>query len=408
MEGIPIGYKKSKLGLIPLEWEFDRFDKILNLRNGDSKTSADIILNHGEIPVYGGNGITGFTNSLNVDSKSIIVGRVGEYCGSIHKSDTGCWVTDNAMYITNFAKISFEFCYFLLKYKKLNKFKNIGGQPLISKKAIGFVLLQIPPLPEQLKIAAILSSVDRAIDKTQVVIAKTERLKKGLMQLLLTRGVPGWHSEWKESKLGEIPGCWEVKELNELGTVKGGKRLPKGSKFSSENTNYRYLRILDVKKNKNIDLEKMKSLSMNVFEKLKRYEITFDDLYITIVGTGTIGYTGRIPKTNIRIILTENAAKIIIKDFTVSNIDFLIRLLRSPIIQKQVDKIISVQAQPKLALYKIEKLKMPLPRLNEQKKINDVFKIIDSNLQTFKSDLIKLKQIKKALLQQLLTGKIRV
>ena len=79
----------------------------------------------------------------------------------------------------------------------------------------------LPPLPEQQKIAAILSSVDEAIQATQGVIDQTRRVKEGLLQDLLTRGLPG-HTRFKRTEIGEIPESWEVITVGDLATFSGG------------------------------------------------------------------------------------------------------------------------------------------------------------------------------------------
>ena len=75
----------------------------------------------------------------------------------------------------------------------------------------------LPPLSEQRAIAAVLNSIDEAIERTEAVIATTERLRDALLHELLTRGVPGWHSEWKEAPgIGTIPACWDVVPLGDI------------------------------------------------------------------------------------------------------------------------------------------------------------------------------------------------
>ncbi len=81
----------------------------------------------------------------------------------------------------------------------------------------------IPPIPEQHKIAAILSSVDDAIEKTQAVIDQVQVVKRGLMQKLLTRGLPGRHTRFKQTEIGEVPEEWEVVELVSVASVERGK-----------------------------------------------------------------------------------------------------------------------------------------------------------------------------------------
>ena len=78
-------------------------------------------------------------------------------------------------------------------------------------------------MAEQQAIAAVLDSIDEAIERTEAVIAATERLRDALLHELLTCGVPGWHSEWKDAPgIGTIPACWEVVRLGEVAQVVRG------------------------------------------------------------------------------------------------------------------------------------------------------------------------------------------
>ena len=90
----------------------------------------------------------------------------------------------------------------------------------------------LPPLPEQQAIAAVLDSIDEAIEWTDAVITATERLRDALLHELLTCGVPGWHTEWKDVPgLGTIPACWEVVWLGDVVTIASGQSDPKEAKF---------------------------------------------------------------------------------------------------------------------------------------------------------------------------------
>ena len=122
----------------------------------------------------------------------------------------------------------------------------------------GFETSHPPPSPaEQRAIAAVLDSIDEAIERTEAVIAATERLRDALLHELLTRGVPGWHSEWKEAPgIGTIPACWEVVRLGEDTTHVGSGVTPKGGKSAytvsgitflrSQNVHFDGLRLEDV------------------------------------------------------------------------------------------------------------------------------------------------------------------
>ena len=117
-------------------------------------------------------------------------------------------------HIVNRAKHEFD------RVTQGSTFQAIGGNEL---RALSVFL---PPPPEQRAISAVLDSIDEAIERTDAVIATTERLRDALLHELLTRGVPGWHSEWKEAPgIGTIPACWEVVRLGEVYEVQLGKML---------------------------------------------------------------------------------------------------------------------------------------------------------------------------------------
>jgi len=119
--------------------------------------------------------------------------------------------------------------------RKLLSLATISANTNINQEALSSLEVPVPPIAEQHKIAAILSSVDEAIEKTEAIIEQTEKVKKGLMQQLLTKGIG--HTKFKKTEIGEIPEEWEVKELKDLAnpydkySFTGG---PFGSDLTSE------------------------------------------------------------------------------------------------------------------------------------------------------------------------------
>ena len=88
--------------------------------------------------------------------------------------------------------------------------------------------IPLPPLAEQRAIAAVLDSIDEAIERAEAVLAATEELRRALLNELLTRGVPGWHSEWKDVPgIGAVPACWDVVRLGDVGRWLSGGTPPK-------------------------------------------------------------------------------------------------------------------------------------------------------------------------------------
>ena len=177
-------FKDSPLGRIPEEWEVVELGEVFKLKSGMTRpcdTSES-----GNYPIYGGNGILGYTNEKNFDIETIIIGRVGEYCGVVYIASGG-WVTDNALYVV-VKKRDYNnlFLCYLLNYVNLNQYSAETGQPLMTQSIVYKIQIPLPPLPEQHRIASILSQIDEAIEKEQEYKEKLERIKRGLMEDLLT------------------------------------------------------------------------------------------------------------------------------------------------------------------------------------------------------------------------------
>ncbi len=162
----------------------------------------------------------------------------------------------------------------------------------------------------------------------------------------------------------EVPENWCWVKLGSISEVKGGKRLPKGKKLLDERTEYPYIRVADFD-NGSIDLEKVKYIDEETRESIKNYYINNNDVYISIAGT--IGKVGIIPDILDGANLTENAAKI--TNLTGITNKYLSLVMQSEQIQFYIKESTVSTSQPKLALFRIKELPIPLPPLAEQERI---------------------------------------
>ena len=137
---------------LPNNWTWCRLGNLVSITSGDNLTSKQ--MHNGKIPVYGGNGITGYHSKANIFEETIVIGRVGYYCGSIHLTPCQAWVTDNA-FITQYSKLlNRDFLIYLLTALNLGKCCNATAQPVVSGKKIYPLLIALPPLKEQQRIVA--------------------------------------------------------------------------------------------------------------------------------------------------------------------------------------------------------------------------------------------------------------
>ena len=203
---------------------------------------------------------------------------------------------------------------------------------------------------------------------------------------------------WLFGKEIEIPEEWETKRVGSISKIKGGKRLPKGESFSKDKTNHPYLRVTDFGNN-TIYEKNLEYVTEDVFKKIKNYTISSEDVYISIAGT--IGLAGLIPKALDGASLTENACKIIVTKKIIK--EYLSIILNSKLIQDQIKSYLGITSQPKLALFRIEKLEFSLPPLPEQQKIASILSNVDNLIQNTDKLIEKTTRLKKGLMQKLLT-----
>lgn len=136
---------------IPDNWEWVRLGEIIRISSGDGLSSRNMV--KGDIPVFGGNGITGYHNKANVSKETIVIGRVGYYCGSVHVTPSQAWITDNA-FITQYSDkyMDRDYLVLMLRFMNLGRSNNATAQPVVSGKKIYPRLFPLPPLAEQHRI----------------------------------------------------------------------------------------------------------------------------------------------------------------------------------------------------------------------------------------------------------------
>ncbi len=265
----------------------------------------------------------------------------------------------------------------------------------------------IPPLPEQKKIAAILTSVDTVIEKTQAQIDKLKDLKTGMMQELLTKGIG--HTEFKDSPVGWIPVEWEVDSIESFGIsiLDGdrGKEYPKEKDFF-QNEYCLFLSAKNVTKhgfkfNETVYITKKKD------DLLRKGKLIRNDIVITTRGTvGNIAlYDDSISYNHIRI---NSGMAIIRNQEDKLDTEYLNLVLHSPLVCEQIELLAFGSAQPQLTIGLIKNLFIPKPDIEEQNKISKSIGSIQEKISIVESKLKSLQNTKKALMQDLLTGKVRL
>ncbi|MFN5515446.1 MAG: restriction endonuclease subunit S [Cyanobacteriota bacterium] len=156
------------LGQIPAHWEVRRLKTICRMKSGENITSMSID-EIGNFPVYGGNGLRGFTSHFTHNGEYILIGRQGALCGNVHLVKGEFWASEHAVVVSPKCKYSTEWLALALMVMNLNQYSIAAAQPGISVERILNLWLALPPLQEQLKISNSIANltfeIDQAIDR---------------------------------------------------------------------------------------------------------------------------------------------------------------------------------------------------------------------------------------------------
>lgn len=283
-----------------------------------------------------------------------------------------------------------------------------GAQPGLNCGDIEKFLLPLPPTKsEQEAISEALSDADALIESLEQLLAKKRQLKQGAMQELLTgkKRLPGFEVKpgYKQTEVGAIPEDWWAETIDAVAFVTSGKRLPAGYSLTEHETPHPYIRVTDMRPG-TVALSDIKFVPVEAFPAISRYRIYKEDIFISVAGT--LGIVGKIPPKLDGANLTENADRI--TRITCSQ-DYLLHVLMSPLIQDTIDSLQTVGAQPKLALTRIRKFVVPLPPTKaEQEGIAAILSDMDAEIAALEAKLAKARLLKQGMMQELLTGRIRL
>ena len=258
-----------------------------------------------------------------------------------------------------------------------------------------------PPLSEQKKIASILTSVDEVIENTQKQIGKLQDLKKATMNELLTKGIG--HTEFKDSELGRIPKSWEVYALSEIGTFSKGRGISKKETLPEGVPCLRYAEIYTVY---DFYIKTFKSfispITAESSRKLIKNEIIF-------AGSGeTVEDIGKSVAFTLDCDAYVGGDSVVFSPRSGLDSIFLSYQLNDNIRRRMLRKL--GQGSSVIHIYSsgLQEVLVSLPPLSEQKKIASILISMGEAIEEKLEESRKLQSLKKSLMQDLLTGKVRV
>lgn len=410
--------KQKKMNNFRKEWKLERLkDLVDHFISGGTPSTKEPSFWNGSIPWI----TSAYINSFFVDSgdKSIsesglknsatnivpkgnllIATRVGIGKVAVNLIDIAISQDLTGVIIKKDRVLNDFLCYALLSSKAQSVFKSyVRGSTIkgIARTELEKIKITLPPLPEQKKIAEILSTVDHAIEKVDEAVEKTERLKKGLMQQLFTKGIG--HKEYKNTKLGLIPKEWQVIQLDDIAFLERGKfafRPRNDPRFY--NGKYPFIQTGDINDTNGIIEKYSQTLNKEGFKISKLFKK--GTIVISIAGNigdvGILSFDSCFPDSIIGITVDSNK---------ISNL-FLMYSLKK--LKSKLNSIAPRSTQKNINLEILKPLKILLPPLSEQLMIIQILNTMDKRLELLRKKKERFEKVKKGLMNDLLTGRKRV
>ncbi len=421
------GYKMTKIGELPLEWKIVKIadmadDSIENSFVDGDWIEAEYITNEGIRVIQTGNiGIGRFIDksskkyiskeSFNeLNCKKIYPGDI-LICRMADPTGRSCIIpelnyemvtaVDCTIFRVNKNKFSSVYINYYLNsgynLKNTQQYEQGTTRKRITRTNLGKLSIPIPPLEEQQKIAEILSTVDEQIENTEQLIEKTKELKKGLMQQLLKKGIA--HKEFKQTEFGEIPVSWEVKSIDDIAPVKTGGTPSKSRIEYWQNGTIPWMTSGEVNLKRVTDVKE------------RITELGYNNSNTSIFPCGTVmmalngqGKTrGTVAILEIETTCNQSLAGILPTEEYDSGYLFYY-------LENSYEKLrgLTGEGRSGLNLGLIKNFNIALPKIDEQQKIASILSSVDEQIECYEQEKEKYLALKKGLMQQLLTGKIRV
>ncbi|HDY8010716.1 TPA: restriction endonuclease subunit S [Vibrio vulnificus] len=418
-------FKESEIGKIPLDWSCTTLNKIADINPKPIKLDSDDIA----VSFVGMADVSESAKLMNTTNRNY--SEVKKGFTSFQDDDvlvakiTPCFENGKGALAFNLTNgIGFgstEFHVIRAKEKKGNpefihhittthnfrvkgemNMTGTAGQKRVGKDFIASYLIACPPLAEQQKIAEVLSTVDKKIDLIDQKIAETEKLKTGLMQKLFSEGVGvqdsdgNWqpHNEFQDSPFGRIPATWRYDSVRSLVSIKSPKYDPK-----VETDSFPCIELEHLSQGSGEILGTVNSLNLastkNCFTK---GEVLFGKLRPYLKKFAQPSFQG-VCSSEIWVMKTINEEKL--------HNNFLYFFVQHERFINETNKSCGTK-MPRADWKVVSELQLPVPSVEEQLEIANILSCIDTNLGLLKQQKAETQQLKKGLMQKLLTGEWRV
>ncbi len=429
---VPVGYKKTEVGVVPEDWEIRLIEDIALVFSGGTPNR--------DVPEYWGGDIPWITTALiggrEISTANEFITAKGfnysatRWCkaGTIlmamygqgkTRGKTAMLSIDATINQACAAIVLKDFCcggYVLqtlqAMYDSIRELSNSGGQENLSSSIIKRIPVLLPPVSEQNIIGNALSDVDSLVVELEKLIAKKQAIKAATMEQLLTGRTrlpqfafweDGSPKRYKSSELGEIPEDWDICDIQQSCDILTGHPFPSEG-YSL--VGFRLLRGANIKRDRTDWSEQITSYWPEVTADLKEYELKSGDIVISMDGSLVGKSFAQLTGNDLPALLLQRVARLRAKTVYQS---YLKEWICSSFFIDHCDSLKTVTAIPHISPQDIKSFKFVVPRCErEQINIATVLSELSEEVLLLEKRLDKTRQLKQGMMQQLLTGKIRL
>ncbi len=360
------GYKQTEVGVIPEDWEVRTLRDLVRMKSGNSITTKDI-KDHGKYPCYGGNGLRGYTHNYTHEGEFALVGRQGALCGNVQFVKGIFFASEHAVVVEPYSETDIKWILYVLKDMNLNQYSESSAQPGLSVNKILKLKAISPKVKiEQRAIATALSDIDGLINSLTKLIEKKKNIKQGAMQELLTgkKRLDGFSGEWVEVRLSDVLEIGHGQSQQRIENIKGKYPILGSSGEIGRTDTFLYDKpsVLIGRKGTINDPQYMDSPFWTIdtlfYTKLK-HSISAKFIYYLFCTINWLNYN-------------------------------------------------EASGVPSLSSKTIKSIRASIPLYIEQTAIATILSDMDTEIETLQAKLNKYKAVKQGMMQELLTGRIRL
>jgi len=394
---IPDGYKRTEAGVLPNGWQVRLLGQVVEFLDGQRRPirSSDRAKISGVYPYYGASGIVDYVNDFLFDEDLILLGEDGENILSRNtrlafKVSGKIWVNNHAHVLRPLDGMAIDYLVEYLESLDYEQYNSGTAQPKLNRQACFRIPTAVPPLPEQRAIAAALSDADGLIGALDALIEKKRAIKQAAMQQLLTgkKRLPGFTGEWETKRLGDHTTL-----------------IRNGTTYAASLRDGVPITRIETISSGFVDLSRVGYAKYS--KVIENYKLQSGDILYSHINS--IDHIGKVAQVSDVQELYHGMNLLVIRPGDNTNSKWLFYVLNAEFARNWARSIAKqAVSQASINTKEIKTFPISTPPLPEQRAIAAVLSDMDAEIAALERRREKVKQIKQGMMQQLLTGRIRL